>query len=290
MKKDPIQTVFTIQINDIELNTIMDTGFFGAFTVSPAIHSHPCYEFIAAINGEFRVEPLSGDPIVMTPGAVCVIPPGFHHCTTAKGETPEKLAIRFKYCRVGTDGGIYDLFESALGRIREPIVIRNGQVPVGITERLRSELLSDKPCRDAMERSLLTELYIETLRLICDAPTDTQERQGDAADSVHSRYYNIEMWFGKHFNESVTEEDLAYELNLSKRQLSRNLREIYKMSFREKLCDVRVHNAAKLLSQTDSSVEKIAAMVGYESPSGLYRAFERQLGVKMSEFRTGQTI
>ena len=57
------------------------------------------------------------------------------------------------------------------------------------------------------------------------------------------------------------------------------------MSFREKLCDVRVHNAVKLLTRTDSSVERIAAMVGYESPSGLYRAFERHLGMKISEFR-----
>ena len=283
--------VINQQIRDIELNTVLDTGFFSTFTLSPAIHSHPCYEFIAAINGEFCVEPLSGDPIVMTPGKLCVIPPDYHHCTTARDQSPEKLAIRFSYRRAAADSELYELFDSMLGRIVSPILIDDGNVQVDIMKRLREELHSDHLFGSVMAETLLAEFYIETLRLICQADARNDRRKAaEISDSVHSRYYNIEMWFGKHFSESVTEEDLARELNLSKRQLSRNLREIYKMSFREKLCDVRVHNAAKLLSRTDSSVEKIAAMVGYESPSGLYRAFERQLGVKMSEFRAGQTI
>lgn len=291
MENKSVQTVITLQIKDIELNTVMDTGFFGAYSVSPAIHSHPCYEFIAAINGKLFIESLSGEPIVIPPGTVCVIPPGFYHCTTAKGETPEKLAIRFNYRRVGADGGVYDLFDSALGRISSPVRLENGGVTVEIIERLRRELCSDKLCGEAMVESLFVQLYIETLRLICRSNDlhGLHERTTETADSVHSRYYNIEMWFGNHFSENVTEDDLARELSLSKRQLSRNLREIYGMSFREKLCDVRVHNAAKLLMQTDSPVEKIAALVGYESPSGLYRAFERQLGKKLSEYRTKTT-
>ena len=130
-------------------------------------------------------------------------------------------------------------------------------------KNLRDELCSIRLCGEVIVEAMLTEFYIETLRLICrGAENESREKSEAVVDSVHNRYYNIEMWFGKRFSENVTEEDLARELNLSKRQLSRNLREIYGMSFREKLCDVRVHNAVKLLTRTDSSVERIAAASG----------------------------
>lgn len=281
-----MSTVISQQLKDIQLNTILDTGFFSAFTFSPAIHSHPCYEFIAAVSGEFHIETLSGEPIKMTPGKICLIPPGLHHGTIADGEDAEKLAVRFSYCGRGAETEYFDLFDGILGKITSPIIIDNGEKSVAIMKKLRDELCSNRLCGEVIVEAMLTEFYIETLRLICrGAENESREKSEAVVDSVHNRYYNIEMWFGKRFSENVTEEDLARELNLSKRQLSRNLREIYGMSFREKLCDVRVHNAVKLLTQTDSSVERIAAMVGYESPSGLYRAFERQLGMKISEFR-----
>ena len=46
-----MSTLISLQLKDIQLNTILDTGFFSAFTFSPTIHSHPCYEFIAAVSG-----------------------------------------------------------------------------------------------------------------------------------------------------------------------------------------------------------------------------------------------
>ena len=78
---------------------------------------------------------------------------------------------------------------------------------------------------------------------------------------------------------------MAREIGLSKRQLSRVLRQIYNMSFREKLVDTRLHHAAKLLTRTDIPIEKIGYMIGYNTPSGFYTAFKKRFGVSGGEYR-----
>ena len=93
------------------------------------------------------------------------------------------------------------------------------------------------------------------------------------------------MWFADHFAKQTTEEDLARDISLSPRQLSRVLSDIYGMSFREKLVEVRLHRAAQLLEQTEMNIDKVASSVGYLSFSGFHRAFVKFFGCTPFEYR-----
>ena len=258
-------------------------GFLGNFSVTPKIHSHPYYEIIAAIEGGVCISLLDNETLELKKGELCVIPPKCYHSTREVCESAKMLAIRFSYGKISGDGRIYDGFRSSIEEILQPTIF---DIPENFTLlllALRREMMEKDIAWEFMCRSLLQRLYIEMFRLV------SKERTPQAtcipSDSKHSRYYRIEMWFANNFFQKVTEEDLAREISLSKRQLSRVISDIYGMSFKEKLVEVRLYRAAQLLEQTELNIDKIALAVGYRSFSGFHRAFVNYFGCTPFEYR-----
>lgn len=278
-----IPVTFPTRIAELEINTVMDTGFFGEYQLTPEIHSHPYFELLAALRHDFRVELLDGSTIDMTPGLLCIVPPGCFHATNAD-RMPEKLAVRFSFRRLKReDSGIYRLCSELFGQINAPVTLTSPEL-CGIMKSLRCELQSAGLASGELVQSLLIQLYIGVLRLL-DTTNRGSPPTAMIADDNNSRYYKIEMFFTDHYNEQITENDLAVELGLSKRQLSRILRGIYGMSFREKLIDTRMSKALKLLQSSDKTIDEIANLIGYTSPSGFHIAFRKRFGVSAGEYR-----
>ena len=272
-----------VQIGDLEIYTAPDMGFVGPFSVTPKIHSHPYYEVIAVIDGKLNLALLDNEDIVLEKGKLCVIPPRCYHSTCADGDLPKMLAIRFSCGKVNGDGSIYDGFCSALESVRELACFDIPENMPSTLLDLKREMTEKDLAWEFVCRSLLQRLYIDIFRLLSNDPAATTVRLYD--DSKHSRYYQIEMWFADNFAKQITEDDLASEISISKRHLSRVISDIYGMSFRDKLTEVRLHRAAQLLEQTELNVDKIALAVGYRSFSGFYRAFVKFFGCTPFEYR-----
>ena len=272
-----------VQLGDLEIYTALDMGFTGVFGVSPRIHSHPYYEVIAVIEGSLKLGLLDQEDIVLEKRELCIIPPKCYHSTSANGELPKMLAMRFSYGKVCGDGKLYDRFCSALEQITYPTYLNMPpKMPQKLLE-LRQEMIEKKTAGEFMCCSILEELYIDIFRLIS---SDSEPQAARVAnDSMHSRYFHIEMWFADNFANQITEEDLAQDISLSTRQLSRVFADVYGMSFTEKLAEVRLHRAAQLLEETKLSIEEVALSVGYKSYSGFNRAFVKYFGTKPLEYR-----
>ena len=178
---------------------------------------------------------------------------------------------------------MYDRFCSALEQITEPSCFDIPEDMPRTLLELRREIMKKAPLWELMSQSLLQRLYIEIFRLLSN--DHTSETGAFQHDSKHSRYYRIEMWFADNFSKQITEDDLAGEVAISKRHLSRVFADIYGMTFREKLVEVRLHRAAQLLEQTELNVEEIALSVGYKSFSGFYRAFVKSFSCTPFEYR-----
>ena len=272
-----------IDIGDLEIYTAPDMGFAGSFAVTPKIHSHPYYEIIAVLDGDLKIRLLDNQVIELEPGRLCVIPPKCYHSTCAGEVMPKMLAIRFSYTKVRGDARLYDNFCSVLEQIEEPTCFDTPEnIPATLLE-LRQEIQERKPAWAFVCQSLLQRVYLEIFRLLSKDKSQSVAYVAD--DSKHSRYYHIEMWFADNFEKQISEEDLARDISLSSRQLSRVLSDIYGMSFREKLVEVRLHRAAQLLEQTELNIDKIATAVGYRSFSGFHRAFAKFFGCTPFEYR-----
>ena len=272
-----------IAIGDLELYTTPDMGFLGSFSVTPKIHSHPYYEIIAVVDGGVCISLLDNESLELNQGELCIIPPECYHSTYALSSSAKMLAIRFSYNRIDGEGHMYDDFSSSIEQICQPIIFDIPEDFTCLLLALRRELMEKDIAWDFMCQSLLQMLYIEIFRLV-SKESDLQVAYMPN-DSKQSRYYHIEMWFAENFSREVTEESLAREMALSKRQLSRVISDIYGTSFREKLIDVRLHRAAQLLEQSNLSAENIASAVGYRSFSGFYRAFVKCFDCTPLEYR-----
>ncbi len=282
----------SVKISDTTFLIVMDTGFRGLFQMSPAIHNHAYYEIQAVIDGRYSIEFSGGESgteriLQMENDMLCLIPPGCPHGTQAISELPQKLALRF-FCEESEKNTAYEplfaSFQNALSYVTAPRVIHSSELCRQMFQ-IHKEMSQCSLGSDVMVRLYISRFYIELLRILDSCHDHSKESITVTEDSNHARCGKVEWYFGLHYNEQITESDLAAELRMSTRQTSRILRKIYGMSFREKLIDIRMTNAAKLLTTTDIPIEQIANQVGYASMTGFYLTFKKYFGVSGSEYR-----
>lgn len=286
MNKTDKPVIMLVRFSDIEFHTVMDPSFKGFFYTTSGVHSHEYFELQAAIKGEYVIEFFEGKPIVMNKNSLCLIPPKCYHSTHSETQI-EKFTMRFKYNQICSDideKTIYESFNSILTNITAPVHI-NLDDSCSLFKSIREELLSDENYSELMARLYIGQIYLKLLRLLDVYECEKRELNKQENDSNDSRYYAMELYFSKHYSEQITEASLAAQLGLSKRQTSRVFKTAYKMSFREKLIDVRMAKAAKMLAKTDIPIAEIAYMIGYTSISGFYVAFKRRFGISALEYR-----
>ena len=85
-------------------------------------------------------------------------------------------------------------------------------------------------------------------------------------------------------------DEVARAVFTSRRQLQRVFGEVGGTTFREYLCAVRMHVAARRLAEGSMSVRTIANGVGYRQPAQFAKAFRRRYGIGPSEFRARHAV
>lgn len=280
--------VVTVEIGDASIPSILDNGFVRDYSITSYLHSHSYYELFAAVDSALSLEGADGAHWTLPAGSVCLIPPGFFHRVRAG----DKLAIRFhvlpRVCETDTDTEpFYNACTALLSAIRTPQIRTDAdsdslcQLLLTIRDELSAHRLGGK----TYASFLLGTFYIRLVRSLSqDLPRSLPDIRREEEDPA-IRQLQIDEYFTAHYAEPITAEDMARDLHLSKRQLSRILTEIYRRSFREILVNTRLQQAVHLLTGTDHPIEEIASMVGYSSLSGFYAAFRKKFSVSAGAYR-----
>ena len=277
--------VLITEIGDISIRSVLDSGFTQESEVAPVVHAHAFYELIIGVDGEIAVDlqgtESGGESLAIRAGELCLIPPGVYHSTRAVSESPVKLALRFNLA-----GGVCDsAIVRAIGGFTSPRMLEDGGRICEIMQEIRTELNSGALASREYVHVLLSQLYIILFRILYRGNCGEGANDILSADEVNNRQLQIEEYMLAHFAEPLTEEDLAEEMHLSKRQVSRILRQLFGKSFRQMLIDIRLSRAAQLLSDTDMPLEDIASAVGYTSLSGFYTAFRKKYALSVGDYR-----
>ena len=283
MKNGPVNTIHFVSIDQLQLEVILDNGVLNHYSLSPTIHAHTYYELILCQQGTIYIESPDGSALKLTTPEVCLIPPGVYHRLRCAEPFDQKLAIRFYCSSHPREKGVFDSFFSRLDGAGE--ILRVGQQPlwVDLAAQLHRELLQNHLAAGSYARSLLTQLLILLLRQVCD--DWVADSRAVLPSQVSVRRLTIDDYLNTYYSEPVTEETLAAHIHLSKRQLSRVLRQLYGKSFRQLLIDIRLTQAAQLLVTTDLTATEIAGRVGYGSDSGFYEAFKKRFGISVQKYR-----
>ena len=141
-----------------------------------------------------------------------------------------------------------------------------------LLENLHSEYKSEHPCHELIRH------YVKTTAMLIARKCF----EGDRANDVVSR---VMKYIQDHMAETLTVTHLAEIVYVSKSYLSRIFKQKTGMTLIEYQRSVRINTAKMLLVSSNTSVEEITYIVGYNCPKYFSRAFHICTGKSPREFK-----
>jgi AraC-like DNA-binding protein len=251
----------------------LTTVNFEAGTVPSGLHYHSGCELLMIESGEMML--FAGDKSWhVQAGDLCLIGENVYHYLLE--ETP---AVR-------TSIGFTRRGARAAGQVLMP----NGDTGATVFQDPRLfavlDLLKEEQRKDdhAVTDALLSVILGRSLRLCGTRNADAAHLPARSLDDV--REVLIDDYFSDRYDEALTPGELASQLGVGTRQLSRILLEIYGKSFGEVLTDMRMEAAKDLLKNTDMPQGEIASAVGYRQQSNFFRTFRSREGCTPGVYRS----
>ncbi len=298
-----LYTELSLSIADLVFTCILDTGFFYSDRMTYEPHMHADYELHICTSGIYRAELLeSGTTVSVPAGSVLILPPQCYHNTVrpatghSTAETPaadspsvvtppsDRHAFRLRIAKGGErDTGRFDRLSAQLKLPQIQPLPSNADV---LLDTARAELSGQRIGGREMAAAAMQMFLVQLLRALDGTrPVLSGVKSLSQNDSNSARETKMSLYLDRSYMEPVTEAQLAAHLNLSLRQTSRLFSAYYGMTFREKLTEVRLNHACKLLSRTSLSAEEIACRVGYSAPSAFFVAFRRKFNMTPTAWR-----
>ena len=100
------------------------------------------------------------------------------------------------------------------------------------------------------------------------------------------RLADLPAWICAHLHENLSVDSLAEKTGLSRRQFSRLFKATYNNTPADFIEELRLSEARRRLLMPRTSVESVAAAVGFNSADAFRRAFQRRLGITPRGFRS----
>lgn len=104
-------------------------------------------------------------------------------------------------------------------------------------------------------------------------------------DDLDGVWGDLIEYIENNLDSKLTLKDLAKKCFYNPAYFSRIFKEKFKVTLSEYIMRRRIELAAKLLVETDNTIEMVSNMVGYETISAFYRAFQIIMGVSVTEFK-----
>jgi AraC-like DNA-binding protein len=148
-----------------------------------------------------------------------------------------------------------------------------------LAQRMR-ELCATQNRRGASYRLKLLQVFLEAVGI--EPKPEASVRDADDAASRLEEFL-ARTPTGDLVNMRIT--DVARHTRCGPRHLSRLFHEIFKISFREKITQLRLAKARELLATTDLKIVEVAFESGYQSVSLFSLMFSRQYGLSPGRWR-----
>ena len=274
---------FKADISDIRLSAgIFDEAFSmradGDYKWSLAklkeIHQHSTYEIFFVVDGALSI--VTENDTLVCRRSVVMIPPFVNHYTVPDGLDGHCMYFTLEHVP-HSGGGIFDLVNDA---IKDRVTV----LPITDDECFYvthiAQTISGKLPRDSTEH-FIPLLFGEIFRRLLPANTPLE---GKAQKS--GKYINtIDTYICAHYCENITLSDIASELYLCEKQISRIIRKEYGCSLSEIVNRRRLAAASMLLKYTNMPISEVAANVGYDYGNYFFTLFRKNYGVTPLKYR-----
>ena len=279
-----------IDIGDTRFNFFLDATFCKDYKdykktrldENSLYHNHLYYEILVVVQGCIEIV-AEGKKVIVGKDMVAFIPKNSLHYTIFNNDC-KYHAIGFMISKKKTEetsGKIYDRIESLL--LGATLVIMQDELSVLIVNKISKLLVNNYFFSEFAIKALLQQIIYQFLQHFVD----------DCSVKQDTNYYftrpNIIYAINQKINDikdNTTLQEIAKELFISVRQLSRIIKKQYGVSYRERKNVLRIESAKKLLAETNLSLEKIInEHVYFSSVSAFVKIFKEKVGESPTQYR-----
>lgn len=240
-KEMPREISITVGTETIQV--FMQRHFWNNDYMDSPLHKHKFTEVHIVLEGQIEYRAYDKH-ILLLPGDMTVIPPEAMH--DSRDVAGDSKRITFQITK----------------RIDEFCVTHLG---TGLTSMLEDKIALYLSSGDNLQLGAC-------LTLICSYLPGMSKY---LVRPVQNPNYLIDHFISRNYNETISLQDVAEELNMSKQHTLRLIQKCTGHSFRTELRNRRLEVSRYLMEHTDLSLEQIAEQVGYKSYNGLWKALNR---------------
>ena len=240
-----------------------------------AVHKHSNYEIFFVNRGRLTVVTAQGG--VDCEDSLVVIPPLLEHYTA--GPEFEGYAMNFVLERLPNRAK--SLYDCVLEQLNGGILL----MPLTEDEKFYVEHIAKVFMGNSPKDHLQHLLYLLYSELFHRMKPHVPE--AEATLSKQAKYINtIETYITKHYCEEIHLSDVAKQVYLCTKQITRIVRKEYGCSFSELVTGHRLAAACMLLKHTNLSVREIASNVGYHDRENyFFTLFKKKYGLTPMQYR-----
>lgn len=265
-----------MKATDIFLETLDGADFhmrsFSDWPLNYPMHYHPHLELLYCRKGEFQLH-LDKYTYTLREGCFAVISPTAVHCVS---------------CKVGCSCTCLHIPESLYLQMDAAQPFRaqqTGYVFPAASEEC-SEIFSTLCLRiQKHDRQLAVYYAMILLTLFSRQLQNTDAASHTPENRNIPLLQSILSYVQSHYKESLTLEHLCGIFHISKSAMSRTLNTDLQTSLPELVNKYRMLEAAQLLENTELPITQIACSLGYGSPCGFNRHFQKHFGLSPREYR-----
>lgn len=122
--------------------------------------------------------------------------------------------------------------------------------------------------------------------LLCHyADVSAQCEEIQSGKPVHNIIQKADAYLFEHYPEDVTLEDISRAVSLSPFYFSRLYKDETGVNFIQRLIEIRIEEAKRLLIESDLSLKDVSLKVGYPDPNYLSKLFKKMTGFTATEYK-----
>lgn len=227
-------------------------------------HFHPWFEFNYVAKGSLYTT-IEGTEFLVTKGESYIIPPGVSHAHRHNKEGDDGICIRFSL-QTDKENEIMNVLNS----------------PHFVPFRSNIEQIS---LQGGLKK--LSAEFASWLMGLYDLWSENDRKPMLSQNTFAAQ---VELYLKEYCDERLKTEDIASAMNVSYRTLARRFKLETGLSVSERLCEIRLDKAKKMLLSTDFTVYKIAQSCGFESEFYFSRHFKKKEGVSPTRYRAQNRI
>lgn len=291
----PYSTNFTIG------NTAFDIFCDGTFSDSPLIkkntedlsanknklfHNHFNYEIIFVEKGDILFETETSKDI-LSDNSIVLIPKNSLHLLRFEPHC-KYYAIGFSYKITQLKDKLLDSFEKFDPLFNSGIIVQQlksnnvfSRLVLEISDYLKNTRTFSYLIIQSLLQQFMLHLY-ECLGNTASAQSNDIQIVSNFSFALNQKINNV--------RDNSKLKDIAKELFISERQLSRIIKKQYGVSFTERKHQLRVESAKQLLKTTNLSIEKISEHVAFYDTATFIKQFTKRVGISPAQYRENHTL